>query len=517
MLADTVFGNSSYAELHVAGVESYGNSLILDFKGRARKISCAGFDSVLASARDTGFTEVAFLSSNTGSATICTTKPSDMTRKSPLYISASQIKTDANSSGTDSGDAEVDQSALAPSTNLKARIIESAKAQGTPIQSILIENRRIEVAFFNSRYRTQSEAIGRLLRVLMAEAPPDIEEFRIVNIIGATPTTALLFRRSDIERVSVNYGSAYELLPLTDITDDSGRDPLVAQHTEISYPQFGWGIAPGYRQSLFDPKNPYLFQVYAGLSGSVDFNEHLSLLGGVEMNIYNDFNSTGRVSNSLLPHVRSDFNEYVEHGATGIGVLEAMYTTKLSSDVYARGRVGYLEDMYAGVGGEILWRPLHSRWAFGGDIYAVHQRAFNRLFDFRDYSVITGHAGVYYDSPFHGFNFALYAGRYLAGDYGATFEIRRRFASGVEIGVYATLTNVPFKTFGEGSFDKGFIIRIPLDFMAPINTQQVAALDFSPLTRDGGQRLANDQTLYYDTDGSSEGSMLETWNHVLNP
>jgi hypothetical protein len=46
---------------------------------------------------------------------------------------------------------------------------------------------------------------------------------------------------------------------------------------------------------------------------------------------------------------------------------------------------------------------------------------------------------------------------------GATFEIQKRFANGWSIGAFATLTDVPFEVFGEGSFDKGLIFRVPLD------------------------------------------------------
>ena len=143
--------------------------------------------------------------------------------------------------------------------------------------------------------------------------------------------------------------------------------------------------------------------------------------------------------------------------------------------------------------------------------------AFDRLFGFRHYNVVTGHAALYYASPIYGLDFAIYAGRYLAGDYGATLEIRRHFASGIEIGAYATLTNVPFSVYGEGSFDKGFIIRIPLDFLAPVNSQSVAALDFTPLTRDGGQRLDNEQTLFYAIQRQNERGELENWNYALLP
>jgi hypothetical protein len=173
--------------------------------------------------------------------------------------------------------------------------------------------------------------------------------------------------------------------------------------------------------------------------------------------------------------------------------------------------------MFAGAGGEVFWQPPQSRFSFGGALYAVQQRNFDRLFGLRNYKVVTGHVSAYYDSPFYDLDFEVDAGRYLAGDYGATFQITRRFANGMEIGAYATFTNVPFSKFGEGSFDKGIIIHIPLGDLAPINTQDEMRLDFSPLTRDGGQRLDGEETLHEALQRSSEGDMLPNWQEVLRP
>ena len=40
-----------------------------------------------------------------------------------------------------------------------------------------------------------------------------------------------------------------------------------------------------------------------------------------------------------------------------------------------------------------------------------------------------------------------------------------KFGSGWEVGGYATLTDVPFDTFGEGSFDKAIYVSIPIDWI----------------------------------------------------
>jgi len=194
-----------------------------------------------------------------------------------------------------------------------------------------------------------------------------------------------------------------------------------------------------------------------------------------------------------------------------------MYVTRLTPEVIADAQVGYLEDMYMGAGSQVLWHPDHSRFAFGVDAYQIWKRDYNRLFGIQDYHVFTGHASVYYASPWYGLNFAVHAGRYLAGDYGGTFEITRELLTGVEIGAWATFTNVPFHKFGEGSFDKGIIVRIPLEWGLPISSQSSYDLHLASLTRDGGQRLAGDDVLYQMTRGADFSEISDHLNQVVAP
>ena len=124
--------------------------------------------------------------------------------------------------------------------------------------------------------------------------------------------------------------------------------------------------------------------------------------------------------------------------------------------------------------------------------------------------MLTGHATLYYESPWYGLNFQVTAGQYLAGDRGVTFQLSRRFSTGVEIGVFATRTNVSAAQFGEGSYDKGFIIRIPLEWTLPINTQNELYTVIRPLQRDGGQRLDGDAVLYDKLRRTSYGDVTQT-------
>ena len=400
----------------------------------------------------------------------------------------------------------------------RARVDKAIRAaiagQHLSVVALSLGQGELLLYYENDHYLAESDAIDRIARVLSKEAPPGIEKFRLIAVEDGVPIREFDILRAAMER-------SYEQEDGT-IFDHSVRislpamnQPVLAAAEKSNYPQFSWALYPQFRQALFDPSQPFGVQFVGVAAVGLHLAPGLAIFGSVEGNIYDDFN-TARVSDSLLPHVRSDFMRYFTKGKNGIANLDADYTFRLAPDVFAKARAGYLESMFAGAGGEILWRPEGARWALGADIYHVWQRDFDRLFGLQHYHVTTGHISLYYDSPWYDLNFELRAGQYLAGDRGLTLQITRRFETGVEIGAFATKTNVSAAQFGEGSFDKGIIIRIPLGWVAPIETQSQIGLDLRPVQRDGGQALAGDATLYDETRNTSEGELLRHQPQILD-
>ncbi len=103
--------------------------------------------------------------------------------------------------------------------------------------------------------------------------------------------------------------------------------------------------------------------------------------------------------------------------------------------------------------------------------------------------MVTGFASAYWATPWYNYDAAIHVGRYLAKDVGATLDLRRTFRNGWQVGVFATLTDVPFDVFGEGSFDKGFYFQVPLDGIFGDAGRSKVSTRVRPVQRDGGQRL----------------------------
>lgn len=123
---------------------------------------------------------------------------------------------------------------------------------------------------------------------------------------------------------------------------------------------------------------------------------------------------------------------------------------------------------------------------------------------------MTGFLSTYYDFG-NGFHGQIDTGRYLAQDWGATFTLTHRFNNGFEVGAFFTLTEVGFDEFGEGSFDKGIAISLPLTWMTGKPSLDRAGMTIRPILRDGGAQLALRNRLFDLTRSERQGELDSRW------
>jgi hypothetical protein len=434
----------------------------------------------------------------------------------PVPQPASYMTADASGDAAAGSQIPARDDAVPDPVAIERKLRGDIEAQGIRVDALSIGNSEIWLYYRNNRYFLETEAAGRIARVMMADAPASIEIFRLVSVKDSVPQREFRLARSALERAADGGASALELGDSIGVTMPTLDNPVLERGEDGTYPRLSWSIEPGLSESFFDPNSPLQVQLAAVFAGAVELQPGLSLEGKIDLNIYNNF-VVDQQNTSLLPHVRSDAALYYKRGINGIANLDAVYRMRVARDIFAEVKVGYLEDMFAGAGAQVLWRPDGSRFSIGADVYEVWQRSFDRLFEMQNYHVLTGHASFYYESPWYGLNFNLHVGRYLAGDRGETLEVTRRFSTGVEVGAFATFTNVPFKTFGEGSFDKGIIIRIPFEWGLPVYSASNYNVLLRSLARDGGQRLANDDSLYYETRGTSYGEITRHLDDIVSP
>jgi hypothetical protein len=350
------------------------------------------------------------------------------------------------------------------------------------------------------RFRTLPQVAGRVLRAVNGLLPPEADALRLTWLNAGVPIAELLLPRDLLEAVLAGRASPEELWAQSLLAAPLRRDEGLLR---APGPGFDWGIEPRLALVLGDPTRTLRWQFALAAGGRVELGAGFAFAGAVQQALLGNL-SDAAPSDSVLPRVRSDFGRYAEEGRFSIPALYGERIWSPAPDVFARVTGGYLEPMFGGVSAELLWRPFDRPFAIGADLNWVRQRDFDQRFGFQGYEVTTGHLSLYGDLPLWDMYGVLRAGRYLAGDWGATLELGRRFDSGIEIGAFATLTDVPFSEFGEGSFDKGIYVRIPLALFGR-DTRSLGTALIRPTQRDGGQRLAVDNPLWEVTrDGRAE-------------
>jgi hypothetical protein len=364
------------------------------------------------------------------------------------------------------------------------RMAADAEDSGLLIRETATIKNTLQVRYANRAYQLEADAVRRSLELIDLYAPPEIERVELIGEALGLTTHTVSYQRPDSRLPTVLRVNLPEAVSIADEIESPDRKRA------FRYPNGQFNLGLNARAYLFDPDFPLLYQIALKIRGDSDLGNGWGFSGTWSQALKSQFDRISREGSSLLPPVRTELKKYLQEGESGIDELYLVKRGKLSSNVFYQAYGGILEEMYSGVGAEILWRP-DSPVAFGVSLNGVVQREFEKLFGVRDLKTVTGHASLYWATPFHNFDVTVHAGRYLAGDVGATIEVQKRFANGWSVGAFATLTDVPFSVFGEGSFDKGLIFNIPFDLYSPRNTRGSYRTILRSINRDGGRMLDN--------------------------
>lgn len=389
------------------------------------------------------------------------------------------------------------------------RLQSLVESDGIAIESSDITDYRAEVRIRSSRFDASAQAVGRMARAMTHVLPNTVEEFNIVLMAQGLPVTSVVLRRSDLEELEHHGDGAWKAFARAQI---SASEPLSDRSLTVPgfYPKLTGSLRPAIEANFFDPDNPFRFDLKARGIVRYDITRGLSFNAQASKRIVGNVDTSTRLSDSILPHVRSDIGLYQNAGDPTIDRLTADYLFKIRPDLYGRVSTGIFERMYGGVSAELLWAPTERNLAFGAELNWVKQRDFDQLLSFRDYSALTGHVSAYWDMG-NGFASQLDVGRYLAKDWGATLSVDRVFDNGWKFGGYFTLTDVSFDDFGEGSFDKGIRLTVPLSWATGKPSQQKYNILIQPIYRDGGARVDIPNRLYETIRGASAQSLEQSW------
>ena len=359
---------------------------------------------------------------------------------------------------------------------------------GLTVEQISVTGNTAQIRFRNTIYDAAAQAAGRIARAMTQTMPASVEVFEIVPVVNGMAAAKVVVRRSDIEALEFAPDAGTQLRARTAIEDAGAPLPDRLANPGL-YPKFSWSVGPYAQTMLFNPKEPFQAIVGARLSGKYEIRPGLILSASVTKPLFGQIRASQRAVTGDLQPVRSEAALYAQ-ADPALESLTAAWYGKLAPQVYARVTAGYLEQMFGGVSAEVLWKPVNRRWALGIEANYVAQRDSDGRLGFGefDYRVASGFVSGYYDLG-RGFEAQVDVGRYLAGDVGGTVTLMRTFENGWKIGAFATFTNLSARQFGEGSFDKGIKMEIPLAWFSGTPTRAVRPFVLRPLGRDGGAQL----------------------------
>lgn len=346
------------------------------------------------------------------------------------------------------------------------------------------EGQEVVFEISNKDYRSWPDALGVAIRLADLHLPANFKNFSfIVNEEGYKLHTVETLRPKNIhnnnEKTFVNQ---LDILLPRQIKKPFRRTNFVKFKIPVD-------ISLQNRLQLMDPDEPLRYQFYAQLKSNIPLTSDITIRSSLAIDLENNFDTIIRESDSVLPRVRSEMKKYYQQGETGIENLYIAYQNSLNSSTFIRLEGGVLEEMFSGIGGEILFYKPQSRFATSASLHWAKKRDYDRMFSNLDYEAITGFISAYWATPLYNFDAAIHVGQYLAEDKGATLEFRRTFDNGWKVGVWATQTNVSAEDFGEGSFDKGLYFQVPLNALFGRDTRSNYQSRLRPIQRDGGARL----------------------------
>ena len=368
----------------------------------------------------------------------------------------------------------------------------------------------------NGTYAYEADAIRKVLTLAELHLPRSVGAVHVILQNDGIAQSHVRYQRRFGRGGQISASSLVDETSLLTVMPPRAMPKNPDFATAYRKPMFNFGLNIGQRLMIMDPDDPLRYQALARINLGADLGRDWYLRSSVAVNIYNDWDTISRSSDSVLPRVRSEIRQYLQKGDTGIDALFLEKRGMLAPNVVYRAYGGILEEMFSGLGGEVLYRPFPSRFALGLNLNYVWQRDFNKRFDHLDYKVLTGHASAYWASPFENYDAAVHVGRYLARDVGATFEVRRTFTNGWMVGGFFTLTDVPFEQFGEGSFDKGLFFRIPFNSLLPGNSRGAYQTIIRTIQRDGGARLEGiGDTLWWEGRGHRPDALTTTRQRMM--
>src|SRR5262249_15837231 len=327
----------------------------------------------------------------------------------------------------------------------RGRLARALVAQDYRDIALGYENGRLSATLTNTRISSMPRAVGRAARTLLSFAPLEVREIRVTYEQGTLPVATYTFidarllqryfngtasREMLAPTVAIEYAKPGEAKEERDRAETlaafeeplpealvlaSGELDVGALHGNLLRGRVG--VAPAIAAYFNDPSGALKWEV--SVIGTYDrpLARQTFFQAATKLRLWENVSDVTQPSNSTLPHVRTDIAEYFRGDDFKLTKLLVNQFYQPVERVYARASAGIYEEMFGGVGGQVLYLPREGKWGADVDVNWLRQRDFQGWFGFQDYTTVTALGSLHYKMA-QGVTATARVGRFLAKDRG---------------------------------------------------------------------------------------------------
>lgn len=399
----------------------------------------------------------------------------------------------------------------AEATTDKQKIKEQANAKNIFMEKIRIDKNDMGGVLYLNDYEPAARQIGRAARHIAENAGDEILTITLIPVRNHVHGKAITLSRRDLESaLHQRRGSPEEIwqnasFKNNDRSIGDGSSPRA------------YKIIPELSFSFGEEDTSHLHRISVIAEEKKQHKWGFLTGNALRFNLEDRLYQIDKIRAASENPVRSD----ISHFAQNIVTLDRSFLswmTTILPDFHLAVTAGYLEEMYAGVGGEILYRPFDSPFAIGAEFWRAQKREADSFLALgvKETGNYTGHLNLFYDIPETDITLFAKAGKFLGSDVGGSAGIETLFGT-TKIRGFVTATNERDRdAFGKDtSYYGGLQVSLPIGNIPYIPQGSEARIKFAPMGRDAGQTIDKPLSLYDLTEPMSYRHLGRNWQEVL--
>ncbi len=337
----------------------------------------------------------------------------------------------------------------------------------------------------NRGYLSNAKALVKIFRLLKDYPPEDrkIKQVKVILKSGYFPVVSYTASIKDI---------------LHEYIDRSFLDIKNFSLGGIKYPRervypiytrrYSWGYNLKMDTKIADKSGYFAYKLKFQFPFNFNFTKSLQFFASLDIPFYRSRKLNSKPYEKIP--IRSDFVYFFNNMNPYISVLKLYYFDSFFKNQFFNLQAGFLEPMYAGIGGDISYVFGNGNFAItlGGDIAKKRHPRKTFQLTYKDKTFKDAFIDFYTYIPVFNAKAILTFARFLGGDKGVRLTFSRSF-KGFEVGAWYTYSNAEgFKNhWNLSKKEYGFFVIIPFRMFRFTDTPERGIIAVSIFNRDIGQ------------------------------